>query len=406
MTRVAVLLGCLYAAAVALGAEPDGAVAEPARWTGPNGPASHSRGSRAMPVVRDVVEAWAAKLPGPAMAPLVHWDGKGYVLCDGKRNPVLCAIALKDGRVLGTKQLPKAPHGDIHVWGGRVFLRRHEHQISAFRHVGKTFLETWKYSSGKEKTDEFTPGGMVVHDNEVYVVSHGSLLRVAPGAGRPVWAAFHKCRGTPAVYGNFVFVLGHSGRRRSRRGLSLFALERSTGRVAASVGVGSYAGGEPGFRARGGLTIGPTQILVRAPAGLKSTDGWATHAFVPFHASAGAAGLRESTGLFSFGITPAVYRNGLLAAHKGREWHWWHDGQGEVLAEKKFTPDLFRDIVPATVLGDVAYFGSWAADVQSGEILWRLPLRTVRYGAVPADRLILVLDGWGVLHGYRERVGG
>ena len=58
------------------------------------------------------------------------------------------------------------------------------------------------------------------------------------------------------------------------------------------------------------------------------------------------------------------------------------------------------------MLDDVAYFGKWAAELKSLEVLWRLPLRSVRYGAVPADRLILVLDGNGVLRGYRERVGG
>jgi hypothetical protein len=53
----------------------------------------------------------------------------------------------------------------------------------------------------------------------------------------------------------------------------------------------------------------------------------------------------------------------------------------------------------------VAYFGSWAADVETGEILWRLPVRAVAFGAVPADRLVLVIDLKHALRAYRSRVG-
>ena len=60
--------------------EPDGAIAPAARWTGPHGPGSRSRRSNAIPITRSVSESWSCTLPGRALAPLVHWDGVGFVL--------------------------------------------------------------------------------------------------------------------------------------------------------------------------------------------------------------------------------------------------------------------------------------------------------------------------------------
>jgi hypothetical protein len=75
-----------------------------------------------------------------------------------------------------------------------------------------------------------------------------------------------------------------------------------------------------------------------------------------------------------------------------------------VIAQRSHSPDLFKDLVPPTVLGNIVYFGTWAADIQTNEILWRLPLRTVAFGVVPADRLLLVVEG-DTLHAFKSRIG-
>ena len=66
-------------------------------------------------------------------------------------------------------------------------------------------------------------------------------------------------------------------------------------------------------------------------------------------------------------------------------------------------PDLFRDRVSPTVLGDIVYFGSWAMDIETKEILWRLPFQDVTYPVVPADGLILVVESGNVLRTFRGR---
>ena len=114
--------------------------------------------------------------------------------------------------------------------------------------------------------------------------------------------------------------------------------------------------------------------------------------------------LHDAQGFMDFRVAPAVYKGGLIACAGSDVWHWWLGDRGRVLAQRKLSPDLFERLVPATVIGNVAYFGTWAADVETGEILWRLPLRSVEFGAVPADRLVLIVDD-KTLRAYKSRVG-
>ena len=57
------------------------------------------------------------------------------------------------------------------------------------------------------------------------------------------------------------------------------------------------------------------------------------------------------------------------------------------------------------MLGDIVYFGTWAADIETGEILWKLPVQKPRFAAVPADELVLVVDGT-TLRAFRRRTDG
>ena len=369
-------------ATLAAAAEPDGAIAEPARWTGPHGPAGHTRRSRAIPVVRDVVEAWAVELPGTAATPPVTWDGIAYLSCVGKRGETLCAIDLASGRLVAKKILPKSTAKALHVWAGVVYLQTTPNQVSGFRLVGKTFVERWKYGGKKLR-----PEGMVAIENEIYVVSRGSLLRLAPGHAKPIWKSFERFAGPPAVYGNSVLAVGES-----RRATRLYALRRRDGIVTASPIIGY--GGDAGDRA---MTIGTETILV--PFGYRGG-----FMFVPYEMNGDEASPTTPDGSMKFQVQPAVYKQGLIACEGKNEWQWWVGKKGRVLARRRWTPDLFEGPVPPTVLGDVVYFGTWAADVETGEILWRLPLRTVSFGAVPADRLVVVTDGTH-LRAYRSRVG-
>ena len=109
-------------------------------------------------------------------------------------------------------------------------------------------------------------------------------------------------------------------------------------------------------------------------------------------------------GLFAFRVKAAVYDGGLVSCEREDEWQWWKGNGGRVIAQRRYSPDLFKDLVPPTVLGNVVYFGTWAADIQTNEILWRLPLRTVAFGVVPADRLLLAVEV-DTLHAFKSRVG-
>jgi hypothetical protein len=153
------------------------------------------------------------------------------------------------------------------------------------------------------------------------------------------------------------------------------------------------------------ITAGADYLLVRTPWNMRMERGTASDGFVSYEFDGNVVKALATQGFMNFRVKPAVYKGGLIACEQLAEWHWWRGGRGEVIARRQDSPDLFQDPVPPTVVGNVIYFGTWAADVDTGEILWRLPLRSVRFGVVPADRLLLAVEGGARLHAFKSRVG-
>ena len=81
------------------------------------------------------------------------------------------------------------------------------------------------------------------------------------------------------------------------------------------------------------------------------------------------------------------------------------DKRYRFLATPKDNPDLFRPAVRVapTALGDIVYFGTWAADIRTRHVLWRLPVKELYYPAVPLDRMVLVIDGNRRVRAFRPR---
>jgi len=370
-------------------ADPDGAIAEPTRWTGPHGPASNSRRSRALAVTRDVVEAWATKLPGTSVAPPVTWDGRIYALCEASKGHILCVLDLGDGKLIAKKRLPKAPRGDLHTWGRNVFVRTSENQISTFRLAGRSLIPGWKYAGARMDS-------VRVLENEIYVRSGGSIHRLSPQSSKPLWTTTGDYSGPLALYGNSVFCQI----RGARDVVKITVLRRSGGQLGTTRLVAWTQGAS---RTAAELMIAPTQIVVSPGLPFATKDGSATHAFIPFTYTAQGPVLGKCNGLSSFGTWPAACRDGVLTMEEDRRWMWWTKKGGRVLAKRRWTPDLFTDKVAPTVLGDVAYFGTWAADIVTGEVLWRLPVRAVLHPPVPADKLVVIIDSQSHMRAYRER---
>jgi outer membrane protein assembly factor BamB len=380
----------------AASAEPDGAVAEPSRWTGPNGPPSNSRRSRALPVTSDVVAAWTVALPGPAVVPPVTWDGTAYVLCAAGDDHQLVAVDVAKGKVTARKLLPGIPQAPIHVWGGIVYAFTRPGQVSGFRPIGSSFVEKWKLAID----DAGGYGTMTVFEGEVYIAGGRGLIRASPGLKEPVWRSPGRYHGPPAIYGESVLAVYVE-----RDGIpTLGSHHRGMGGLAAKAQLGMPAAA-PAQGAAVDITAGADDILVRTPWPMLMERGTASDAFVAYATEGNLLTALTAQGFMNFRVKAAVYKGGLIACESASEWHWWRGPKGQVIAEKSTAPDLFQGMVPPTVVGNVVYFGTWAADVETGEILWRLPMRAVRFGVVPLDRLFLVVDGEGNLHAFKSRVG-
>lgn len=399
----ALLASALVAAAAAAQA-PDVA-APPGRWGDPCGTPAGSHASRALPVVGDVEEAWRLDLPGASAGPPVHWDGVAWLLCEDGKKRSLLAVDLATGEARAKKTLPEGPLRPPLVWDGLVVVAYGDTQLMGYRLSGGTVAQRWKPDPTPLPARE-----PVLADGEIYFIAGGNLYELSVGKDKsrvldetllPGTVDF---RGRPAVCGDLVFALHHGDRDETT--LHLAVLDRRSG-WNVTTRVADYTE-FPGRDAPGTITVTPHEICIRAPAPLASSGGPASYAMLPCRFGGGRIAFTGPVGLSDVLVPPSVHATGTLALGGGAEvqWNLWRrDEQGRaaglVLAEAKDRPDLFRHRVPATVLGDIAYFGSWAADLETGEILWYLPVAEPRFAAVPADRLVLVVDGTA-LRAFRE----
>lgn len=380
----------LFAQAAVAGGALDGAIAPPGRWIDARGAPSGSRASEAMPVERDVEEAWSLALPAPALAPPVLWDGTLFLLCGDGRAAQIVAVDLGSGALLSKQAAPESPRRYLCVWNGTVLLPKRDHALAGVRFNQNAFVRAFEFDAGGPVDEP------VFYEGEIYAVANGALARIHPGLLKPLWTGRRGARGKPAIQGAFVHVLEA---RDDERMLALY--DRASGSLAKVFPIGATRpaadrGGADGVAVRGDAA------LVASSAPFRTEGGSQSHAFVRLDRNE-ARGL---DGFWSFGLPPAVHRTGFLGYGRGDKepaWEVWEERGGRVLARASTHPWLFRSAVAPAVLGDVAYFGTWAADLETGEILWKLPIEEVRFPPTPADRLVVVVDGNDALRAYRGR---
>jgi hypothetical protein len=403
---------CILATALLLNLaaaeEPDAAVAEPARWVEPRGCASGSFRSRALPVVTEIEDAWQLAFEA-VEAPPVHWDGIGYVVATAAGKPHLVAFDLATGkeraRVLLRGFLRGSP---LLVWDHMAMLQPDDEQITGYRLAGKRLEVAWTFRGQTNAR----PRAPVVHDNEIYCLINAGLARIRPGASVPAWMMpAPEGAGAIAVLGGNVFVAAFGSPRRTSIGmiseLTLVVYRRSDGHHVLTHNVCEAVYSEKPPR----LTImlaGPS-LFVGSAWPFLASEGYASHAIVPLKYS-GDAFTFAPAGLWTCLAPPAHHpTEGTLLLSKtkeaggGLEWCAARGDRIYSLAAEADQPECFRDMVSPTVLGAVVYFGSWAADVDTGEILWRLPVKRVTHAAVPADGLVLVVEDGRTLRAFRGR---
>lgn len=407
---LALLLG-LAAVAVAQsksapdGPVADGAFAHPLHWSDPNGTAAGTRRSRCTPITNDVMEAWQIELPGPAASPIVYWEREAYLVCEKKDRFVLVAIDVVRGKLVARKELPKGPRPVPVVWDGRVFLRVGDFGIGEYRRVGRTLNRVWVHKPGKRYVSD-----PIVFDNEIYVVADGRLTRLRPRRKSPVWqAGEYSLRGRPALYGDHVYVLGDMQETGFAISMHLFVYDRRSGRQVSVANAAWYARRDPPHEDQSGqITVTEKEIHIRGPAPLATKKGSATHVMLSREMTKrGLFIATEAPSLMSMPVPPSHTPLGVLALVSGRKMGWLINkgAVGLYLSQKKYNPDLYNPKVrvAATVLGDIVYFGSWAADIRTSRVLWRLPVTSLKYPAVPLDGMVLVIDEQTQLRAFRAR---
>jgi hypothetical protein len=418
----------LLAAAAVAGppAEPDGAIAEAARWVEPRGCASGSFRSRALPVVTEVEEAWKIAFDA-VLAPPVHWDGTGYVVGRAGGKLHLVAFDLVSGRERARTQLRgfHVPSGLL-VWDHMVFLQPDEEQITGYRLSGKTLEVAWILRGKQSKGVWDYPSLPTVHDNEIYCCYGNELARIRPGASRPAWtmplrdtarllaSTPVRFAARPAILGPYVFAAWHTeetdGAPVCDLGFSVFRRSDGERLLAHRIcGVERPPDVPPDLQ----LTLAASRVFLSSGWHMPTERGPANQVMIPMDIAGGRVRETGTQGFWSCSVPAALHPRlgalllsppgGTMTPAAGLQLCLERDGQLYLLTEEAEQADLFRDRVSPTVLGDIVYFGSWAADLETGEILWRLPLADrATHPMVPADGLVLVVDG-ATLRAFRGR---
>ena len=403
-----VLLGIALFASGASAQAPAGSIAEPEGWNGPRGNAAGTFRSAAMPILGDIEEAWKFPLPGVAAGAPVLWDGVAYMLCSTAKGRTLLAIDLLTGERRAQRTLRAGPSMPPVLASGLAIVKQSDSQLVAYRLRRGSFSQRWKpvFRKATRLSDPLVVG------NEVYVVVDGSrLVRLQPGKAKPVWTGTtnYDFVGTPAAYGSHVFVLHHAAQSGYETSLQLVTFQRANGSQSGSVNVAWYQNGQIPSDTRGAaISVMAGQVYVTSTAPLKSSVGGLSYASLPCTVGAARVRFERRVGLMEIIAPPSWNPSGTLClvSEKGKQsWNVHEKDKGWGLTSSEHQPGLFRHRVPATVFGRVAYFGTWAADLVTDDVLWRLPVKQPRFVAVPADRLVLIVDG-NTLRAFREKGSG
>ncbi|MEM8884437.1 MAG: PQQ-binding-like beta-propeller repeat protein [Planctomycetota bacterium] len=394
--------------AAAAQAEPDGAIAHPLRWSDPNGTAAGTRRSACLPLTDDVEEAWSVKLPGVAVSPIVYWEREAVVACRTKSGYQLVAIDVLRGKVSGKKSLPKNTPRPLPVlWDNRVFVRGPKLELHEYTRAGRSFNRIWTHKPAQEWLSD-----PIIHENEIYVVADGNLVRLQPRRRSPVWqAGTGRFRGRPALYGDQVYVLGESIYSGAQDSMHVFVFDRRDGRSVLAKHGAWYAGRSlPAPSIAGSIMISEKDILIRGPTGFATRTNPVSHLHLDriMDRSGTLAVGRKEGRLVDSAVAPALTPHGVLFMYqRGKELAWVvprRDHYRQITSREQ-NPDLFSPTtrVAPTVLGDIVYFGTWAADIGARRVLWRLPLKSLQFPAVPRDQQVLVLDENTHLRAFRGK---
>jgi len=397
MSRLALLL--FLVPAVHAG-EQDAAIAHPLRWSDPFGTPAGTRRSDCLPILTDVEEAWSVDLPGLAESPLVYWEREAFVACRSGLGYALVAIDVITGRITAAIDLPKDSPKPLPVaWDGRVWVRVGRLALAEYRRVGGKFDRVWTHEPAEASLSD-----PIVFENEIYAVADGNLVRLRPRRKSPLWTAGNgRLRGRPALRGNLVYALEET------ESITVHAFERRTGLPRGHSYAGAYANGKPAGDGRP-LRIAVTEktIFVRGRALLASEPLASSHAVLAYAEVDGEIEFPGDLGMMKLLAEPAATPLGplLLAESDGSAWGLLEaDGRCLLLATPKDNPDLFHPAVRVapTVLGDIVYFGTWAADIRTRQVLWRLPVKELHHPAVPLDRMVMVIDQNRRVRAFRPR---
>jgi len=386
--------------------EPDGAIAHPLRWCDPNGTPAGTRRSACLPLTADVEEAWRVRLPGLAQSPLVYWEREAYVVCASGTKRNLVAIDVLSGEILAQKRLPKGPPPLPVVWDGRVYLRNSVTELTEYRRAGRSFNRIWVH-----KVAETFLSDPIVFEDEIYAVADGDLVRLRPRRKSPVWRiGSGQLRGRPALYGPHIYVVGeYQTEVEFAPSMHVYVHRRADGANVLSKNAAWYGRGEiPKLSVSAEITVTAKEILIRGPRNFLTKSGSASHVMLDREEAGGELSIaRKGARLQNYSVPPAMTSMGTLALAYTKPIGWvLRTGEkGYYLSQYDDNPDLYSvsQRVGPTVLGDVVYFGAWAADIRTRRILWRLPVKQLRFPAVPIDGGVLIVDDLVNLRCFRAR---
>ncbi len=364
----------------------DGTSAAEAReWNQRRGNAARTGFVDVEPIRGPPVEAWRVELPEPAISRPVTWGGVVYVATGGKRGRTLRAYRIQTGEAAGHRGLGKGGDVEIVVSQGVVFVRA-EKELRAFRHRAGVFQNAWRLK-------ERFVGAPCVAGSALIVRSRGNhVIRIDAGKGKAKSSLGVQSHALPSIstrggrtemvgarvgphtkyVGTFIFLVRVSisiGRRAEDPGLPM------SKDVCSIEGRGREMD-EADFTVVELMHKGRASLLFTTPHGIEGSSG---------ESFPGVVRTPNGDVLMSAIRTPPAVHGGLAYGFTRKDELVEMDAEGGYRTLVK-AGNLPRGAAPGPgcIARSVLMFRNWAADIESGRVLWVLPELAEAIDLIPA----------------------
>lgn len=366
--------------------------APPGRWRAAAGDSAGSSRSFARPLREEPVVSWSWQAPAPIEGAISSWDGQALLsLRESSSSRVLVLLDIETGSLILKQTLRATEPLEPCMDGDAICVRPAANRVDVYR------LRDGRLGRPRAIRAERSISAPLLVEGELYLRVDDTLKRFETNHSESTWSASLPgvVRGRPALLDQLLFVLYYTPDGKANIGI----LDRDSGRLLSSASAGDHGGQIPAVSASASLHPSSSRVFLRYPLPAQSANG--TEFSYASRELLGSDFKSPGANLHRYQSAPIPYDSGWIA-DEGVELPSWvqvtrprDTWQVQTLADASTQPQLKGLRAPASMAGEVIYFGGLAADMGTLRVLWKR--EPWRFQPTPIDAGLLVVEAGDVL---------